>query len=51
MPRLFLWYRGDFGGGRAIRGMLESCDAVPADADPRLSYRRWDWSKAPAKFA
>ena len=51
VPRLFLWYRGDFGGGRAIRAMLESYDAVPADADPRLSYRRWDWSKAPAKFA
>ena len=51
VPRLFLWYRSDFGGGRGIRAMLESYDAVPADADPRLSYRRWDWSKAPAKFA
>jgi hypothetical protein len=51
VPRLFLWYRGDFGGRRGIRSMLASCDAFPADADPSLSYRGWDWSKAPAKFA
>jgi hypothetical protein len=31
--------------------MLDSYDVVPADAEPRLSYRGWDWSKAPAKFA
>jgi len=51
VPRLFLWYRGDFGGGDGIRDLLRSYDAIPEDADPRLKHRPWDWTLAPGKFA
>lgn len=50
VPRLFLWYRGDFGGGDGIRDLLRSYDAIPGDAAPRLDHRSWDWTRAPAKF-
>jgi len=51
LPRLFLWYRGDFGGGDGIRSFLRAHDAIPDGAAPRLRYRSWDWSKAAGKFA
>jgi hypothetical protein len=44
VPRLFLWYRGDFGGRDGIVAFLREYDATPADADPTLRYRGWDWS-------
>jgi hypothetical protein len=51
IPRLFLWFRGDFGGGGGIRQFLRDHGAIPADATPRLRYRSWDWSKTAGKFA
>lgn len=50
LPRLFRWYRGDFGGRREIREFLREYDLVPEDASPRLRSRDWDWSRAPGKF-
>ncbi|MFB6256082.1 MAG: DUF547 domain-containing protein, partial [Haloplanus sp.] len=50
VPRVFLWYRGDFGGGSGIRRLLRAYDVVPADASPSIRHRSWDWSKAPGKF-
>lgn len=50
VPRLFLWYRGDFGGREGIVELLREYGAVPDDADPDLRHRRWDWSRAPGKF-
>jgi hypothetical protein len=50
LPRVFLWYRGDFGGGSGIRSFLAEYDAIPAGATPRLRYRSWDWSKAKGEF-
>lgn len=50
LPRLFRWYRGDFGGWSGIRELLRECDCIPADASPGLRYREWDWSRAPGKF-
>jgi len=51
VPRLFLWYRGDFGGPAGVRGMLREHGVVPADAEPKLRYRSWDWSREGGKFA
>jgi hypothetical protein len=48
VPRLFLWYRGDFGGPDGIRAFCRAHDALPADAAPRLSYADYDWSLDPA---
>lgn len=50
LPRVFLWYRGDFGGGAGIRALLREHGAIPDGADPRLRYRQWNWSRAPRKF-
>ena len=51
VPRLFLWYRGDFGGGSGIREFLRTYDAVPEGAEFRVRYRSWDWTRDPGKFA
>jgi hypothetical protein len=50
VPRVFLWFRGDFGGGAGIREFLRAHGAIPADATPRIRHRSWDWSKAAGKF-
>ena len=50
IPRVFLWYRGDFGGRRGIGAFLREYGAIPADANPRFRYQSWDWSKAGGKF-
>jgi hypothetical protein len=44
VPRLFLWYRGDFGGRDGAVAFLREYDVIPVDADPTLRYRGWDWS-------
>lgn len=51
LPRLFLWYRGDFGGRSGIHSFLRRYGAIPADATPSLRYRSWDWSRAAGNFA
>jgi hypothetical protein len=51
VPRLLLWYRGDFGGRAGILSMLREHGVVPADASPRLRYHAYDWSLARGRFA
>jgi hypothetical protein len=51
VPRLFLWYRGDFGGPAGIRRMLAEYGVVPPEAEPTLRYKSWDWSREQGKFA
>lgn len=50
VPRVCLWFRGDFGGGDGVRAFLREHGAIPSDADPKLRYLDWDWSKARGKF-
>lgn len=50
VPRVFLWYRGDFGGGDGIRSFLRDYDAIPEQATPRLRYQSWNWERAKGKF-
>jgi hypothetical protein len=51
VPRVFLWFYGDFGGRSGTRSFLREYGAVPEDASPSLRYRSWDWSKRAGKFA
>jgi len=44
VPRLFLWYRGDFGGKSGVLAFLRRYDLLPDDVRPRLSHRDYDWS-------
>jgi hypothetical protein len=50
VPRLFLWFRGDFGGGSGIRSFLRTYDAIPEGVTPRIRHGSWDWAKAAGKF-
>jgi hypothetical protein len=51
VPRVFLWFRGDFGGGSGIRAFLRRYDAIPDGATPRIRHLSWNWSRAAGKFA
>ena len=50
VPRVFLWFRGDFDGRSGIYEFLRRYDAIPAGATPSLDYRAWDWAKAAGTF-
>jgi len=50
VPRVFLWYRGDFGGASGTRAFLQSCDALPDGVSPSVRYHSWDWTRVAAKF-
>lgn len=51
LPRLFLWYRGDFGGSSGIRSLLREYGIIPQEASPRIHTRSWDWTRKAGKFA
>ncbi len=51
VPRLLLWYRGDFGGREGIYDLLQRHDIVAEGERPSVSYRSYDWTPAAAKFA
>lgn len=46
LPRLLLWYRGDFGGRSGIRRLLREYDVVDPATVSRIRYRSYDWSLA-----
>ncbi|MFB6117259.1 DUF547 domain-containing protein [Halosegnis sp.] len=48
LPRLFLWYHGDFADPV---GLLARYGIIPEGADPSVRYQSWDWTQAPGKFA
>ncbi|VTT86388.1 hypothetical protein DM2_2426 [Halorubrum sp. DM2] len=50
VPRLLLWYRGDFGGRSGIRRILREYDVVDPDGVSRVRYREYDWSLALGAF-
>jgi hypothetical protein len=50
VPRLMLWYRGDFGGKSGILSMLRRFDLLPEGVRPRLKHREYDWSLASGQF-
>ncbi len=50
LPRMFLWFRGDFGGRPGIMEFLEEHDAIEAGTEPKLEYRSYDWSLEPGDF-
>ncbi len=44
VPRVCLWYRGDFGGPAGVRALLDRYDVVASDAEATIRYKSWDWS-------
>ena len=51
VPRVCLWFRGDFGGASGIRTFLREYGSIPEDATPKIRYLSWDWTKATEDFA
>jgi hypothetical protein len=51
VPRVFLWYRGDFGGGSGIRELLRAYGLLPDETSPKLKHKSWDWTKTVDNFA
>jgi hypothetical protein len=50
VPRVFLWYRGDFAGKSGTADLLRDHDIIPSDVDPGVSYKSWDWTRKQDKF-
>ncbi len=50
VPRVMLWYRGDFGGRSGVLATLRLYDCLPIDAAPRVRYHGWDWSLSLGDF-
>ncbi len=50
LPRVCLWFVGDFGGRSGLRELLRTYGVVPPDASPSLRFREYDWSRDPRKF-
>jgi hypothetical protein len=51
VPRLMLWFVGDFGGRSGIREILHRYDCVPEEACPRVRFRSYDWTLETGTFA
>lgn len=41
---LFSWFRGDFGGKKGTKRILEEYKITPADSSPKLEYKPYDWT-------
>jgi hypothetical protein len=50
LPRIFLWFRGDFGGKEGIIDLLHEFGLTPRDDDIRLRHKSYDWRPEPGKF-
>jgi hypothetical protein len=44
VPRLLLWYRGDFGGPAGLRSLLRRHGVLGPDEHPRLRFGAYDWT-------
>lgn len=51
VPRLMLWFHGDFGGQDGIRDILREFDCLPAGADPKVRFTAYDWTLETGVFA
>ena len=51
IPRILLWFRGDFGGRSGIFELLERYGVIEPDERPRIRYRSYDWSLELDAFA
>lgn len=50
LPRLCLWFVGDFGGRTGLYSLLERFDLIPDGSSPSIRFTSYDWTKAPRTF-
>ena len=51
VPRLLLWFHGDFGGTDGIRDILVEHGCVPQGVSPKVRYHEYDWTLRTGTFA
>jgi hypothetical protein len=44
VPAILSWFRGDFGSKPGIRQMLKKYNIIPADAEPQIQFKKYDWT-------
>ena len=44
LPKIMSWFRGDFGGKKGMKEILKKHNIVPADADPKIKFKSYDWT-------
>lgn len=53
LPAILSWFRGDFGGKKGIRQLLQQYHFTPPAAQirPRITFKKYDWSLQLPSFA
>ena len=44
LPAILSWFRRDFGGKKKIIRLLKQKNILQANADPKISFKKYDWS-------
>lgn len=44
LPALMSWFRRDFGGKRKMITLLKELSIVPADKNPKIVFKEYDWT-------
>ena len=44
LPALLNWFRRDFGGKKKIIALLKEKQLIPADANPKIKFKKYDWA-------
>ena len=50
LPKLFSWFRNDFGGKKGTYKLLEAREIIPVGSKPKITYTKYDWSLSVANF-
>ncbi|ELZ20538.1 hypothetical protein C475_19783 [Halosimplex carlsbadense 2-9-1] len=51
LPRVCLWFVGDFGGRSGLHAFLREFEQIPDGATPSIRFQGYDWDLDPRKFA
>jgi hypothetical protein len=44
LPAIMSWFRRDFGSKKKMKKMLREMQIIPADADPKIHFKKYDWT-------
>lgn len=44
VPKLMLWFKGDFGGKKGIYSLLHNQQLIPANTKPKIKYKDYSWA-------
>ncbi|MEO6220210.1 MAG: DUF547 domain-containing protein [Ginsengibacter sp.] len=44
IPALMNWFRGDFGGKKGMKQLLQKINVIPGGSNPRIKFKKYDWN-------